>query len=782
MLRRVLGALAMAGALLVSWVAVSQPDFLAPSAPPPVQRLNTSLSSGFVAAPEDSQGRYLLRQRRASALFSDTGMALRLPSRTAASRELGWRVAGARSVRPEAPTSGGLRYPGVLPGVELWFAEHAEGVEYGFRAERGADLRRVELEYAGARQVRVVEEGRALEVELEEGVLREEGLHCAQEDASGFLRAVGCRFTDAHPVGREQWAYSIEVDVEDPDRPVVVDPVIRWSTFVGGTDEDVFGGMTVTDAGQVFIVGTSYLQSTGVDMDGLMAPGLGIIVAKYFEDGGFAGARGLKGGGNDIGRSIVVGNDGMVYVAGTSDSLSFGPTLNARLNHGAEGSKDGLVAQLDPVTMKFNWVYCIGRPTGEVEIHDISAGADGRLFVAGQTTVLDFPGAPTASSSRGLDAFVTRLTPAAPDAGGVPVATLDWSNVMRGAQADVAQGVTVGEGGKVYVVGKTGSRALLTSVKRAHAGPEGTDDVFVARLNPADGGVEASTYLGGLGNDHGRALLLKGASSSTLFVGGTTWTEGFPNAMGASLSKSNAFVATLDRNSFDLKGASVLGGSENDEGLTLAVDRSAAAANLDIVYVGGKTLSRTDFPLKDAFDTAFGEGPLEGFVARVEVDAGTPLLWSSFLGGGGEDEVLALRNDLPAALFVGGTTSSDDLAPLGTPGHNNTYLGHKELFLMRVDPSAPTPDAGTNPEPDAGTNPGNGDGGTPGEDAGTDGGEQVPPDGGDGGSGTQVEPASPLGWSCGASGSSGGTGALALGALAVLALLAARRKPVTSGH
>jgi hypothetical protein len=774
--RRVLGALAAASALLMSWVAVSQPGSSEPPAPQrPVQLLGAAFRSGPAPVPGGAPGHYLLQHRRVSALFTDTGLAMRLPSRTLASRELGWSVVGGSAVRPQAEARG-LRYPGVLPGVELWFEEHAEGVEYGFRAERGADLRRVTLEYAGAQAVRVVEEGRALEVDLGEDVLREEGLHCAQQQADGFLRAVGCRFTDAHPVGRERWAYAIEVDVEDPERPVVVDPVIRWSTYLGGAGDDTFGGMAVTDAGEVFIVGTAALETTLVTVDGLVIPGRGVIVAKYFEDGGFASWRGLQGDGEDIGRSIVVGKDGMVYVAGTSNSTTFGLELNTRLNHGGEGTRDGLVAQLDPVTLKFNWVHFVGTANGDEEIHDMAVGADGGLFLVGQTTALDFPGAPAASTPRGLDAFVTRLSPAASNDGGPNVATLNWSNVMRGANADVAYAVTVGEGGKVYVTGKTASTGLLTSVTRAHAGPEGTNDVFVARLTPEDGGVEVATYLGGVGDDQGRALALKGVSNSTLFVGGTTRSDGFPSATGASLSQSNAFVVTLDRGTLALKGASLLGGSGDEEGLTLAVDRSAAATR-DIVYLGGKTSSRTDFPRKDAFDPAFGDGLTEGFVALMEVDAGIPLLWSSLVGGGGEDEVLALRSDLPGRLFVGGTTTSDDLVPLGTPGYSKNPFGQKDLFLMRVDPDVVTPDAGTGPGTDAGVDAGNGGGGTDaGVDAGNGGGEPSRPDGG---TGTEVEPLSPLGWSCGASSSSGGSGTLALGSLVGLVLLACRRRGVT---
>ncbi|HYO67054.1 MAG TPA: hypothetical protein VEU33_13325 [Archangium sp.] len=774
MSRRLLGSVAVAGAILVSWVAVSQPASRAVPAPAPLgpaQLLRNALRPGILPAPEGSPGPYLLQHGRASALFRETGVELRLPSQTRPVRELGWSVAGGRAVRPQAEKPrgatffqqggrevtayGGLRYPGVRPGVDLWFEERPEGVEYGFRAERGADLKRVELEYAGAREVRVVDEGRALEVDLEEGVLREDGLWCAQESAGGASREVGCRFTDVHRVGRERWAYAIEVDVEDPERPVVVDPLIRWSTYIGGTLDDEFGSMTVTDAGHILVVGTVDVDSSLLGcncIDGLPIDGKGVLVAGFQEDGGFAGRRILNGSGVDIGKTITLGKDGMVYVAGETTSLAFGPSLPS--NKGA-GMKEGFVAQLDtsdPAVWRFRWIYLVGSPNGDETIHAMSAGADGGLFVVGETTSLDFPGAPVGTTNGGKDAFVSRLNPAtAPD--GSIATTVEWSTVGRGAQDEVLYSVVVDEVGRVYVTGSSASPGLLPGSPRPHAGPAGTDDVFVARLNPADGSVDRSLYLGGQGKDEGRALALKGAGNTSLYVAGTTRSANFPLDAGAATSVSEAFVVTLDRESFGLKGVRVVGGAAvNDEGLALAVDRSAAT---DIVFLGGRTAAPGDFPLVQPFDRFYG-GPTEGFVARLEVDAGASLSWSSLVGGSGDDAVLALNSERPGRLLVGGNTNSDDL---GIPGYSTIPRGGTDLFLMQLDPDA---SPGPGPVTDAGVDAGTDAGVDAGTDAGVDAGPSVP--------------MAPLGWSCGAGGTRGGPGLLSLGTLAGLALLACRRK------
>ncbi|MFY0525740.1 MYXO-CTERM sorting domain-containing protein [Archangium gephyra] len=837
MSRHLYGLVAAAGAILVSWVALSQPASSSASAmEPPAQRMAPVFRPGIAPVPAGTQGHYELRHLRSRAVFTDRGVEVHLPSRTQPSRTVGWSVAGGRQVRPraekpretnlhrrvgpqkswesEGPAYGRLLYPGVRPGVDLWFEEHVEGVEYGFRAGRGADLKRVKLEYDGARQVRVVDEGRALEVVLDEGVLREEGLHCAQEEADGTPYAVACRFTDARPVGRERWAYAIEVDVVEPERPVVVDPVIRWSHYLGGSRDDAFGGMAVTDAGEIFVVGTLMQQDLGtgndIEIDGLpmVSPtAKAVLIGSFHADGGFRGWRALHGGGEDIGQAVTIGKDGMVYVAGGTTSTNFPNLPTYCLNHGAYTPgvgapvrSDAFVAQFDPKAFKFLGVFLVGTPVGNEVAHGIASGPDGRLYLVGQTSSPVFPGdalAPDAGVDAGVDAgsggdeepydagveggrdgsvdaFVTRLLPSVPSVdtgftcpGGPEAATLEWSIVGRGSHDDVVYAVALDDAGKVYVTGRTASLGMLPalSVTRQHAGDAGNDDVFVARVDPDAGTVEKSLYLGGLGNEEGRALALKGSGSTSLFVGGTTRSAGFPLITGSGVSMSDAFVVALDKDTFALQGSSTFGGAEgDDEGLALAVDRSAVAGK-NIVYLGGRTTSANDFPFVAAFDTRFGAGLTEGFVARLEVDAGAPS-WATLVGGEKDDAVLALSNQLPGRLLVGGTTSSSDLAP-GTSG-GKAPAGEGDLFLLQVDLTA---DGGTNPGEDAGTDAGE-DAGT---EAGDDGGTRPDDDAGTG-AGEDAGPLrSPLGWSCDASGTSGGPGALLLGILAGLALLARRR-------
>ena len=758
MLRRVLGALSVGGAILFSWGAVAQPTA-------PVFR------SGIAPAPAGSAGRYELRHSRTRALFTDRSVELSLPSHTQEARALGWSVAGGRSVTPraekpreaklhrlvgpteswerEVPTYGGLRYPGVLPGVDLWFEERPEGMEYGFRAERGADLRRVRLEYAGARAVRVVEEGRALEVDLGEGVLREEGLRCWQEAGEGASRTVGCRFTDAHRVGHERWAYAIEVDVEDPERPVVVDPLVLWNTYLGSRFDDELRAISQNDAGEVFVVGTVSGPPVTPPTDGGADAGLGgwhgnqdVFVARFQNDGGLVWSTLLGGSGEDFGRALFVGGSDEVYVAGTTASADLqGVLADGGVGSSRRGAGDGFVARLAPSGQKLDWFLHVGG-TNVDRIQKMIPGPPGKLFVIGESNSSDLNvvGAPMLPPTT-FEAFAARVDTTA--------LKTDWFAVVQGVGDDTARDVAYDSvaTGVLYFTGGT----------QAQVG--GSRDAYLKTIEAVTEGSSASPLstrlLGGTGDDEGQALSLL---PSQVVVWGNTASALFPNA-GSRRGSSDIFVSVHEdwltsAGKLTQTKAFLVGGAGGDVVNTVTTDPSGR------LYLGGYTFS-ADLPVAGGFDTQLELSGVDGLVARVRLDEEPPVDWASYVGGSGVEEVLALRfdNQHGDRLLIGGSTTSQNLGYSDAGYNPRSVAGGKDMLLLSVDLRAST-DAGTD-TPDSGT-----------PDSGT-------PDSGTGDGGTGSEAVSPLGWSCGASGSQGGWGALALGSLAGLVLLASRRRPRT---
>lgn len=531
----------------------------------------------------------------------------------------------------------------------------------------------------------------------------------------------------------------------------------RWSTYLGFGEDEEFGGLTRSDAGEVFVVGTlpAFVPDAGTPV--LRFKGrterATVLVAAFHEDGGLSRWSAFGGDGDDRAVDIELGRDGKLYVAGRSTSQDFSPIpFSSGENDSWSGSDNGFIAQLEPTTLLPNWLFLLGGSSVD-RIQDLAVGPDGNLYVTGITRSLPFPkerNAPVSDViSTDFEAFVARLSPGA--GGGI----LDWSSVMRGANDDYGLAISVGGGGQVYVTGSSDSADLFSPVSPV-LGPTGGFDAFVVSLEPTDGGITKATYLGGSDIDEGRALVLKSGGDPNFFVAGTTRSAGFPRDAGTSPQGADAFVVALRRDTFELTGWRLLGGPDDDFGLSLALDTSAAATGKSLVYLGGSSKSRdAGFPLKDAFDTDFGAGEWEGFVAHVEVAAGVPVLWSSWVGGSGNDGVTALWSDEQGRLLLGGATSSPDLVPSGMPGFDRTHNGPprdggNDMYLMLVgQPDAGQPDAGTpvTENPDAGVKP------------------EVP------------EVKALLGWSCGASATGGAPLLLALGALAGLALRASRREP-----
>jgi hypothetical protein len=763
--RRVFGVLATSSALLLSWDAVGlEPVFL----------------PGIAPAPVGSAGRYELRHSRSHALFTDRGVELSLSSPTREVRALGWSVSGGRSVTPrvekprqakmhrlmgareswgrELPTYGGLRYPGVLPGVDLWFEERAEGMEYGFRAERGADLRRVQLEYVGAQAVRVVEEGRALEVALGEGVLREQGLHCEQEQADGTRKAVGCRFTDARPVGRDRWTYAIEVDVEEPERPVVVDPLVIWNSDLGSRFNDALRGLAQNADGELILVGSvggppvfpQWTDGGTTAPDGSVGVWHGgtadIFVAKFQTDGGLAWSTLIGGNGEDEGRSLFVGTTGEIYVAGNTASTDIQVSVDDGGTASApNGTSDGFVGRLTSDGRNLDWALLVGG-SGAERINKVIPGPLGKVFIAGETTSGDLPKVVGTAMGpiRGWEGFAARVD--------LTARRMDWSVTVQGTGNDTVNDIAYREAlnGILYMTGGTQpdtSSSHEAYLKTTVGATMGTTATY------------APVILGGSNVDEGRALSL---TAGDVVVWGETTSATFPGA-GSRRGLSDIFVAVFgdwasSNATTPLRRTSLLGGVQGESLYTVA------AGPPGLFYLGGSTTS-TDLPVDGGFDTELEVSGVDGFVMRVRLGQEPTIEWASLVGGTGFDEVLALKLDdeNPDRLFIGGVTTSSNLK-YSNQGYNpGTNAGGEDMFLVAVDLAA-SPDAGTG-TPDSGTP----DSGTGTSDSGT------PGLGADGGTGSGA--VSPLGWSCGASGSSGGVAALALGSLAGLVLLASRRRP-----
>ena len=203
----------------------------------------------------------------------------------------------------------------------------------------------------------------------------------------------------------------------------------------------------------------------------------------------------------------------------------------------------------------------------------------------------------------------------------------------------------------------------------------GTSDAFVTRLNASGSGLVYSTYLGGTDYESGQGIAVD-SSDCAYVIGGTT-SSNFPQvkSLQGKNGPNDAFVTKLLADGSGLIYSTYLGGSGQEYGKGIAVDGAGAA------YVCGDTTS-TDFPRQSPIQGTYG-GDSDGFVAKLALagDALT-LVYSTYLGGSGEEEANGIAVDQQGAAYVTGSTYSDDF-PLVDPLPGLSWPGG---FLTKINP------------------------------------------------------------------------------------------------
>jgi len=333
----------------------------------------------------------------------------------------------------------------------------------------------------------------------------------------------------------------------------------------------------------------------------------------------------------------------------------------------------------------------------------VAVDGSGNFYVTGFTFSLNFPVTSgsfqtsyhggSAFADIGGDAFVAKYTPAG---------ALAYVTYLGGSGDDCGDAITVDSSGNAYVTGFTTSTNFPTTqgayqTKFGGLGSNGLSldlgDAFVAKLNPAGTALVYSTYLGGSNDDVGTAIAVD--SSGNAYVVGATDSTNFPTANayqsafgggGGSpafccgspapfLIFGDGFITKLNPAGTGIIFSTYFGGELDDTVAALALDSSGN------VYVGGNTLS-TKFPVLNAYQSKYGGAasataqPVittgDGYVAKF--DPTGKLLYSTYLGGSGDDAVMGLAVDSTGAAYVTGFTSSANF-PVSANAAQKTFGG-----------------------------------------------------------------------------------------------------------
>jgi len=577
--------------------------------------------------------------------------------------------------RTNVPTYGKVEYRDIYPGVDLLYYGNQQQLEYDLVVAPGADPSVARLGIAGATKIQLDRSG-DLVLETPGGTVHFEKPVAYQRSRNG-KQSVGARYA-LGSAGQ----VTFEVAAYDHAKPLVIDPVLVYSTFLGGTlNEDgqfpIDPGIAVDSAGNAYVAG--YTQSTDFPTVSPFQPSKSgawnAFVTKVNPAGtAFVYSTYLGGSGQDFGTGIAVDSSGNAYITGLTGSLNFPTTAGAfqtaKLSPGINTA--AFVTELNSTGSALSYSTYLGGSSSDYG-YAIAVDSSGRASITGQAYSPDFPitpGAPQTALSRAPDAFVTTLA-----AGG---GSLVFSTYLGGSSSDQGTGIALDPSGNIYVTGLTSSFSSFPLVNPLQPVFGGGQDAFVAKFNPNTSTLVYSTYLGGTGLDNAYGIAVDSAGSA--YVTGLTQSTNFPTAnpfqatlLGGPALHEGVFVSKLNPAGSALVYSTYLGGGSGgkyDQGLGISVDSTGAA------YVTGVTASG-NFPLVDSFQPAnalFG-GP---FVTKFN-PAGSALVYSAYLGGFGSGTGIAV--DASGNAYATGNvyytepfTTTPGVAQPNIAGQNDAFV------------------------------------------------------------------------------------------------------------
>lgn len=303
------------------------------------------------------------------------------------------------------------------------------------------------------------------------------------------------------------------------------------------------------------------------------------------------------------------------------------------------------------------------------EANAIAVDTQGNAYIVGSTSSTDFPVANALQRNFGggpFDVFVAKINP---NGNGLVYATY-----FGGSSIDQGFDIAVDASGSAYITGLTISTNFPTKGGLQTQKGGGTFDGFVTKLNPAGNDLVYSTYLGGNDDDQGFSLAINSAGNA--FITGSTSSRNFPGAQNTSLSgPSDSFVTQLNVQGTQIVYSRYLGGSDEEEGSSIVVDSTNNA------YITGDTFSN-NFPLQMAIQSSLSGGQ-DAFLTKLNPN-GT-ILYSTYFGGSNNDAGIDVAVDTDNNAYLAGTSNSTNL--LAKSALQRNLAGGQDAFLTKIDPT-----------------------------------------------------------------------------------------------
>lgn len=579
--------------------------------------------------------------------------------------------------RTNVPTYATLRYEQLYPGIDLRYDGEGGRLKGTYLVAPGADPLQIRWHYQGVTNVRLDGEGNLVAAlpaaEASAGSTLREAAPIAWQTVNGQQVPVEVRYSI-----RADQTIGFVVGAYDRSLPLVLDPTLDYSTYVGSTGDDEGRSIAVDGSGAIYVIGNtnsvSFPDSTATNTGGvdIFVTKLDPQAANHLVYTTFVG-----GSNNDLASGIVIGSQGSAHITGSTYSSDF--PMAAAIDTTLGGEIDAFVTTLDATGAALSYSSYLG---GEQKDFGNGIALDGsqNLYLTGRTESAQFPTTNGRDTTLGgpADAFITKLA-----AGG---ASIVYSTYLGGSRSDTSNAIAVDSAGNAVVTGQTSSLDFPTlGSARPPVFAGGITDAFVTKLSSDGRLLTYSIYLGGEEFDEGLSIAVD--SERRAYVTGTTQSANFPTANSYEETfqgRSDAFFTRINVSGTGIEYSTYLGGTSDDSGQDIVVDEQNAA------YIIGSTKSY-DFPNKDAVQST-RNGDIDAFVTKF-LPTGSAIEYSTYFGGTIEDygygiaaRCIGTGVNAKCTAYITGTAKSRDFPTIEGSWKPNYNGGEFDAFVAQLGP------------------------------------------------------------------------------------------------
>jgi len=558
-------------------------------------------------------------------------------------------------------------YKDIYPGIDWQLYVKNGQVEYDFVVNPGGHASDIKLEYNGAVAMNRQQDG-SIEAVTPMGTIREKAPRSYE---TGTGREVASGFALHNNV--------ISFETGSYNGSLTIDPYLLFSTFLGGTGEDVVTSVKENGSGETYAAG--FTASAGINTIGSAygAATYEAFLAKYDATGArvYTTYLGPTGPGKTTKcYAMTLDNTGSnVFMSGIISSAGLPGAVVAY-----HAGNDGFVARIIGATGGLSWSTYFGG-TSEDRINAITCDASNNIYITGFTA--SFSGISTGGAYQaGLagidDAFAAKLN------GGTGAKL--WGTYYGGSAEEEGFGVALDPSGNVLLTGQTNSIVAVATPGAHQVSLMGTNDAFIAELSSTGTSLLWGTYYGGSGEDQGNGIICDQVTGDIVLVGNTSSPD---NVAGYKAFQStynggpqDAFLAYFTGAGV-MKWGTYFGGSQPDYGQGVCFD------NFGNIVITGGTFSATNIAFPNAFQTSIA-GDYDAYLAKFNTRGQE--LCSTYLGGVYHDYANAVACDNNNQLVIGGYTTSTGLygvaGGLATAGAaqavngGGTYDGFISKFII----------------------------------------------------------------------------------------------------